>query len=339
MGIEIKIRQPENKIDIYRIEELWKNACTNVFEGETNPRIGVQDNFYRMQLQFINTSKEYDEKKSQSFDTANVFILFDKNNYGSGIQLWFEDDNIRMWTSFPTTYSEIVSLYKLVNIICNESGTKEFYRGSVGEFELVDISQLNWFIELGINDTLLMLDKMKKNILEGDASDGNISINGVVNPLSITLEKLKEWGIDLPLEGNMENITTVMKNYETFMNEIQQRDLFYAVFKLYQTKKDEETVINGYISIATDCDTILPIEPEGEFYFVANRYDTSKINKFYATVENSEGKLIEIEYEEFLKKIDFEKREKYDGKHFIVILSTDDIEELINKITSSANHI
>ena len=339
MGIEIKIRQPENKIDIYRIEELWKNACTNVFEGETNPRIGVQDEFYRMQLQFINTSKEYDEKKSQSFDTANVFILFDKNNYGSGIQLWFEDDNICMWTSFPTTYSEIVSLYKLVNIICNESGIKEFYRGSVGEFELVDISQLNWFIELGINDTLLMLDKMKKNILEGDASDGNISINGVVNPLSITLEKLKEWGIDLPLEGNMENITIVMKNYETFMNEIQQRDLFYAVFKLYQTKKDEETVINGYISIATDCDTILPIEPEGEFYFVANRYDTSKINKFYATVENSEGKLVEIEYEEFLKKIDFEKREKYDGKHFIVILSTDDIEELINKITGSANHI
>ena len=331
MGIEIKIKQPESNIDIYRIEELWKNACTNAFEGETNPRIGVQDEFYRMQLQFINTSKEYDEKKSQSFDTAKVFILFDKNNYGSGIQLWFEDDNICMWTSFPTTYSEIVSLYKLVNIICNESGIKEFYRRSAGEFELVDISQLNWFIELGINDTLLMLDRMKKNILEDDASDGNISINGVVNPLSITLENLKDWGMDLPLEGNMENITTVMKNYETFMNEIQQRDLFYAVFKLYQIKKDEETVINGYISVATDCDTILPIEPEGEFYFVANRYDTSKINKFYATVENSEGKLVEIEYEEFLKKIDFEKREKYDGKHFIVILSPDDIDELINK--------
>ena len=50
-----------------------------------------------MQLQFINTSKEYDEKKSQSFDTAEVFILFDdtaevfilfdKNNYGSGINI------------------------------------------------------------------------------------------------------------------------------------------------------------------------------------------------------------------------------------------------------------
>lgn len=87
MEIGIKIKQSESKIDIYRIEELWKNACTNVFEGETNPRIGVQDNFYRMQLQFINTSKEYDEKKSQSFATAKVFILFDKNNYGSGINI------------------------------------------------------------------------------------------------------------------------------------------------------------------------------------------------------------------------------------------------------------
>ena len=331
MGIEIKIKQPESNIDIYRIEELWKNACTNAFEGETNPRIGVQDEFYRMQLQFINTSKEYDEKKSQSFDTAKVFILFDKNNYGSGIQLWFEYDNICMWTSFPTTYSEIVSLYKLVNIICDEFNIKEFYRGSVGEFELVDIRQLDWFIELGINDTLLMLDRMKKQIIEGEDRNGYVAINGVVNPLSITLDNLKSWGIDLPLVDNMENITTVMKNYESFMNEIQQRDLFYAVFKLYQVNKDEKQCINGYISVATDCDTVLPQDPTSEFYFAANRYDTSKIDKFYATVENSEGKLVEIEYEEFLKKIDFEKREKYDGNHFIVILSTGDIEELISK--------
>lgn len=331
MGIEIKIKQPESNIDIYRIEELWKNACTNAFEGETNPRIGVQDEFYRMQLQFINTSKEYDEKKSQSFDTEKVFILFDKNNYGSGIQLWFEYDNICMWTSFPTTYSEIVSLYKLVNIICDEFNIKEFYRGSVGEFELVDIRQLDWFIELGINDTLLMLDRMKKQIIEGEDRNGYVAINGVVNPLSITLDNLKSWGIDLPLVDNMENITTVMKNYESFMNEIQQRDLFYAVFKLYQVNKDEKQCINGYISVATDCDTVLPQDPTSEFYFAANRYDTSKIDKFYATVENSEGKLVEIEYEEFLKKIDFEKREKYDGNHFIVILSTGDIEELISK--------
>ncbi len=110
-----------------------------------------------------------------------------------------------------------------------------------------------------------------------------------MNPLSITLENLKDWGNGfLFLEGNMENITTVMKNYETFMNEIQQRDLFYAIFKLYQIKKDEETVINGYISVATNCDTILPIEPKLNFIFVINRYDTSKINNFYAILRNSQ---------------------------------------------------
>lgn len=331
MGIEIKIKQPESKIDIYRIEELWKNACTNAFEGETNPRIGVADEFYRMQLQFINTSKEYEENKSQIFGTVNDYILFDNNNYGSGIRLWFDNDNICMRASFPTTYSEIISLYKLVNVICNECNTNEFYRGSVGEFELVDISQLNWFVELGINDTLIMLDRMKKNMLEGDASGGNISINGVVNPISIILENLRDWGMDLPLEGNMENITTVMKNYETFMNKIQQRDLFYAVFKLYQIKNNEETVINGYISVATDCDTVLPIEPKSEFYFGANRYDTSKIDKFYVMLENSEGKTVYIEYDEFLRKVDFKKREKYDGKHFIVRLSAGNIKELISE--------
>ena len=42
-------------------------------------------------------------------------------------------------------------------------------------------------------------------------------------------------------------------------------------------------------------DTVLPIKPKSEFYFGANRYDTSKINKFYAMVENSEGKTVYID--------------------------------------------
>lgn len=331
MGIEIKIKQHKKKIDIYRIEQLWKNACTNAFEGETNPRIGIQDEFYRMRIQFINTDKEYEENKSQVFGTVNDYILFDNNNYGSGIYLWFDNDNICMKASFPTTYSEIISLYKLVNMVCDECKTKEFYRGSLGEFELVDTSQLNWFIELGINDALITLDRMKKNILKSYTLNGNISINGVVNPLSITLENLKEWGMYLPLVGDIENITTVMKNYEIFMNKIQQRDLFYAVFKLYQIKKNEKMVINGYISVATDCDTILPIEPKSEFYFIANRYDTSKVDKFYAMLENSEGNTVYIEYDEFLRKINLKEREKYDGKHFIVKLSISDIEQIIAK--------
>ena len=41
--------------------------------------------------------------------------------------------------------------------------------------------------------------------------------------------------------------------------------------------------------------------------------------------------MLEVEYNEFLKKVDFEKREKYDGNHFIVILSADDIERIISE--------
>ena len=326
MGIEIKIKQPKDTIGIYQVEELWRSACTNVFDGRKPiPRIGISDEFYRMPSEFLGTSKEYDEKKSQIFGTVNDYILFDKNNYGSGIQLWFDNDDICIKASFPTTYSEIISLYKLVKIMCDRCNTKEFYRGSVGEFELVDVSQLNWFVELGINDSLMMLERMKEQTME---KSSNVFINGVVNPLSITINNLENWGIDLPLVDNMENITTLMKNYEAFMNEIQQRDLFYAVFKLYQIKKDEEQVINGYTTVATDCDTILPQEPKSEFYFLINGYDTGKIADFYVMVENSEGNTVYIEYNEFLKKIDFEKREKYDGKHFIIRLSADDIEKI-----------
>lgn len=329
MGIEIKIKQPQNQVDIFQIEKLWKNACTNAFDGETCPRIGVPDEFYRMRFEFISTSQEYEEKKIQIFGTVNDYLLFDQNNYGSGIQLWFDDENnICLKASFPTTYSEIISLYKLVNVMCNEFGTKEFYRGSVGEFELVDISQLNWFVELGINDSLLMLENMKRQIEDGGES---ISINGVVNFLSIELDNLKNWGIDLPLVGNMDNIMTLLHNYEKFMNEIQQRDLFYAVFKLYQIKQDEEQFINGYISIPPDCETILPKVPENEVYFILNQYDTSRINKFYVILEDAEGKSCYVEYGEFLNKIDVKKREKYDAEHFIVRLSIREIEEIIKK--------
>ena len=60
-------------------------------------------------------------------------------------------------------------------------------------------------------------------------------------------------------------------------------------------------------------------------------YNTRKTDKIKIKGEKNMSDLEKIEYEEFLKKIDFEKREKYDGKHFIVILSPDDIDELINK--------
>ena len=61
-----------------------------------------------------------------------------------------------------------------------------------------------------------------------------------------------------------------------------------------------------------------------------NWYDTSKINNFYAILRNSKGKDVYIEYDEILSKIDLEKREKYDVKHFIVRLSTADIEKIID---------
>lgn len=104
-------------------------------------------------------------KKRQVFGTVNDYLLFDNNNYGSGINLWFDNENnICLRVSFPTTYNEIVSLYNLVNLLCDEFNTNKFYRGRKGEFELFDISQLNWFIELRIF-SVVNLDASKTDMI------------------------------------------------------------------------------------------------------------------------------------------------------------------------------
>ncbi len=47
-----------------------------LFEEKTSPRIGVTDEFYRMELEFINTSKEYEENKLQTFkNSKRLYII------------------------------------------------------------------------------------------------------------------------------------------------------------------------------------------------------------------------------------------------------------------------
>ena len=85
MGLEIKIKQPESKVDIYKVEELWKNACTNAFGGKTSPRIGVTDEFYRMELEFINSMKKINCKHLKQQKTLYyliTIIMVVEYNYG-----------------------------------------------------------------------------------------------------------------------------------------------------------------------------------------------------------------------------------------------------------------
>lgn len=329
MGIIVRIPQEKKaKLDIYDIEKFWQNTCTNIFgTAKVEPRLGTKDEFFRMNYEFAGDIKGYRAALKSDLMKVNEYTLFDVNNFGSGINFFIDDENqIEMWTSFPTTYSELVGFYKLVNIICQKLKITEFQRGSKGEFETVNIDQLDWFVELGINDTLIMLMNVKSKFEEN--KNDFISINGVNNPISLGLDSLKNFELDLPLEGNIDNINKVMYNYEKYMNDMQKEDLYYGVFKLYQMNRDGAQTIDGFMAMAPECDTIIPKEPRTEFYFGVNRFDTSKINKFYVMLKDSKGKTHNIEYTKFIERIEYDSQKKYDAKHVIIVLSKEKIDEI-----------
>ena len=338
MGTEIKIRQNRKKLDISQIEALWKKACKRAFGGETDPRIGTVDDYDMMPLAFISSEQRYKKEKAQLWNNKKDFLLFDNNNYGSGIGLWFDQENqICMKITFPTTFSEIASLYQLVNDLCEKLRVKEFSRGSVGEFQTAELSQLNWFVELGINDTLGMLERMDQRMREGQQH--STAISGVTNPIWITREHLKSWGVGLPLVDHYDNIMTVLKNYESFMHAIQSRDLFYATVRLFRITEGEQPKIKGFLSVTTDCDTILPIKPKKEYYFLRNQYDTKQIDEIDVLVPDRAGKTVKIEYQSFLREIAYETREAYDGEHFILRLSREEMDGLIDRINGGASKV
>lgn len=327
MGVNVIIKQKKSlfkkKLEVEDINTLWKKSCINFFKNELDPRIGIMDKFNRIEPSFLSNDNKSISESNNLLKKSNEFILFNKLNYGSGIMLVLNENDIILNISFPTTYSEIVSFYNLIELICKKLNITKFYRDNQTGYNLEDIKDKEWFIELGINDTLSMLKKMESMT----ENESGFTINGVLNPISITIDNLKEFGIELPLVNNMNNIMNLMKNYENFMNEIQQRDLYYAVFDVIKITKEKPQVI-AYIAIPSNCDTVLPLNPKSELYFIINKYDTSKINGFYACIENSQRETVFIEYEKFKEKIEIEKKEKYDGSHFIVRISDDFIKNV-----------
>lgn len=329
MGIIVRIPQGKKaKIDIYDIEKFWQNTCTNVFKtAKVEPRLGTKDEFFRMNYEFTVDIKRYRVALKSELMRVNEYTLFDVNNFGSGINFFIDNENqIEMWTSFPTTYSELVSFYKLVNIICQKLKITEFQRGSKGEFETVKIEQLDWFVELGINDTLIMLMNIKSKLEEN--KNDFISINGVNNPISLGLDSFKNFELDLPLENNIDNINKVMYNYEKHINDMQKDDLYYGVFKLYQMNRNGVQTIDGFMAIKTECNTIIPKEPNTEFYFGVNKFDTRNINKFYVILEDSKGETHYVEYTKFIERIDYDSQKKYDATHVIIVLSKEKNDEI-----------
>ena len=327
MGVTVKIVQGKGfffKKNLKRedVSSLWEKACVNANGDKCYPLTGLHDEFYRMKYFFLSDDRNSIIQRVQTLNSAKEFVLFDRLNYGSGITLWFENNNIFLRMPFPVTLSEIYSFYNLIELICKKIGTTKFYRDN--ENYLENINDKEKHINQSIDASVSTL-KQFYEVLNKDES-GSIGINGALNPISLNKKTIEDFEINLQFEENTENKLAVLKKYESYMHNLQNQDLFYGVFKIYQQQEGE---INAYMSIAEECDTIVPLNPNGEFYL--HTFDTNKITNYFAVLVGDDQSINYVIYSDFIEYIKTKDLKYYDASHIIVYLSSEDIKNFSNK--------
>lgn len=151
MAVNVMIKQNKKELTVEKIASLKGLSY------------GVADN------NFCLNANEIDE----------YTILYDANRIGRGIELSFENENIWLRLSLPTTKSEICLFYDLIKSICTELQVIEFYRDE----ELVLLTDNNIFIEAdqeaSVNAILELEDKLN------NSNTDEFLIFGAINPIAL----------------------------------------------------------------------------------------------------------------------------------------------------------
>lgn len=185
MAAEIRIKQEKKFLkkclNIWDIIELRKNSCTNINGDKSNGLIGIHDNFFRIDPDFLNPTDNNYSIRNKKNKKSNAFCLFDRLNLNRGIGLTFDKNDILLRLNYPSTQSEIRSFYALIQNICIKINESKFYRteyegeNSISIAEIEELYKLDYF---GSYNTL------KQVYFEG--GDKRVNLFEVTNPITIT---------------------------------------------------------------------------------------------------------------------------------------------------------
>lgn len=324
MAVSIRIKQVKKlfkkNLDVYNIIELWKNSCINSCGGQSVGLIGVCDEYFRIDGDFLNPTKSNNFSRMNKLKASSTFILFDRLNLNRGFDFTFDNNDILLNLNYPATLSEIKSYYNLVNNICKKIGNNVFIRDDYDGSKYVDVS----FIEELINkDYINSYNYLKQIYNEPEYITFNLL--GVMNPICISKNDLSNLGIGSSEES--ESINVVMTNYEKYLNDLQQKDRFFSVPRCYKTD-------NGTICVfpcPPKCETIISTDPEYDvgLYKKLNPdfLGLNNISGYYVTVEYNK-KFYQVDYMKFIRM--FNDENNYDSKHIVINYSDTDIKDLID---------
>ena len=229
-------------------------------------------------------------------EIAKHTLIYDKNKLARGIDISLDGTDIILLLSLPTAPSEIRKFYEVIEIICNELNIQDYIR----EEEKVSIKDNEKFIKYDEEGSIAGLEDLEEKI--GQNEYKRFEIFGVYNPISIGINEIKE-------------INNNLYNLEEYLDKIQSLDVYYATPRVYRVKEK----LIGIYAIGANIPSVVPTEP----YIVLNQI--KGIEEWYVMMK--EGKT--IKYIDFINNV--KNKEYYDANHVIVILSENEIDDLLDK--------
>ena len=218
-------------------------------------------------------------------EKADHTLLYDENHLARGIDISFEDTDIVLLLSLPTSPQEIRTFYRITDLICQELKTKTYIR----EEEPVRVGSEDKFIQYDEKASIAGLEDLYEKIHQDTYK--HFEIFGICNPISIGLKEIEKIGSDL-------------NRLAKFLHSVQSLDVYYAAPRVYRIKEQ----LIGLYAIGPDIPSVVPTEP----YIVLNQIQG--IQSWYVMINEKT-----IRYEDFINHV--AKQEYYDANHVIVLLN------------------
>lgn len=253
---------------------------------ESNMRYGIMDEAYRL-----------DEGKIGEWT-----VIFNTKQICRGYEVSLKKGEINLRMPLPTSDNDIRYFYEYIKKICAKMNTKEFFR----EEEKLSFDRIPTCINQDMEASIKALEKIEEGLANKEYS--SFYIFGAINPIALGEKELKS------IAGNLQSFGKVL-------NEMQQKDIYYAKSSIYQRK--DETNFGVYV-LTEGIPTVLPFEAKP---FIIDNNITVK--DWYIGFVISESMAGFIPYKDF---IDFAKKDDvYDSEHFIINLKKNTLQELLKK--------
>ncbi len=228
--------------------------------------------------------------------TGSYSLLFDEKRIGRGFEVWYEGTDLCLRMPLPTTGHDIDTFYSLVEKLCKKMGVY-FYQCNDETMAITDVYET---VDLDKETSLRAIRHIAQAVDSGVHK--YMIIFGAVNPVFIGESEIKE------IDDNLDN-------FDSLMDRVQRKDVFYCNPRFYQMGDGK---LRGIYFIRDNVPTAIPLVADYP----------------YQKVENLHSYLVQLPDENYILYNDFVNNipyaEYYDAGHITVNLNEKMIQDYVD---------